>query len=81
MATTPDPTPGAPEHPQWFHNLVAHPHLRLQDGTTVTRQVARLATDDERAGGWPRCVEAFPPCADYQTETDRQIPTFLLGQP
>ena len=24
---------GAPEHPTWYHNLVAHPHVELQDGT------------------------------------------------
>ncbi|WP_286959577.1 nitroreductase family deazaflavin-dependent oxidoreductase [Arsenicicoccus sp. UBA7492] len=71
---------GAPEHPQWFHNLTAHPHLLLQDGSTVTRRVARLATDAEHAEWWPRCVEAFPPYADYQTKTDRQIPVFLLEE-
>lgn len=69
---------GAPEHPVWYHNLLAHPELLLQDGTETTRRVARLATQAEREQWWPRCVEAFPPYAEYAEKTDRTIPLFLL---
>ncbi|XVX18904.1 nitroreductase family deazaflavin-dependent oxidoreductase [Actinomycetota bacterium] len=72
---------GAPEDPQWAANLRANPDITVQDGTTVHDVRARLATDEERADWWPRCVAAFPDYADYQAKTDavgRTIPLFLL---
>lgn len=69
---------GAPEHPQWYYNLKAHPDITLQDGKTTTDVRAREISGDERAEWWKRCVAAFPPYAEYQTKTDREIPVFLL---
>lgn len=69
---------GAPEHPAWFHNITANPDVTVQDGTETFGARARLITGDERAQWWPRCVEAYPPYAEYQTKTDREIPVFLL---
>lgn len=69
---------GAPEHPQWFHNLVAHPDIDLQDGTETSLVRARELEGDERDAWWPRCVAAFPPYAEYQTKTGRLIPVFVL---
>lgn len=70
---------GAPEHPQWYHNLVAHPQVELQDGTTTLSMVAREVEGDERAAWWERAVEAYPDYADYQKRTDRTIPVFVLS--
>jgi hypothetical protein len=39
---------------------------------------ARELTGDERAQWWERAVAAFPPYADYQRKTARQIPVFVL---
>jgi F420H(2)-dependent quinone reductase len=69
---------GAPEHPTWYHNLVAHPHVELQDGTVKKEYDARQVEDDERAQWWERSVAAYPPYAEYQEKTDRQIPVFVL---
>lgn len=69
---------GAPQHPQWYYNLVAHPDVEVQDGTTVTPRRARLATPEEHEAWWPIAVAAYPPYAEYQTKTDRTIPIFLL---
>lgn len=69
---------GAPEHPDWFHNFVANPEVDLQDGATKASYAARVAEGDERAWWWERAVAAYPPYADYQTKTDREIPVFLL---
>ena len=33
---------------------------------------------DERAEWWKRAVEAFPPYAEYQQKTSREIPVFVL---
>ena len=69
---------GAPEHPTWYHNLVAHPHVELQDGTVKKEYDARQVEGDERAQWWERSVAAYPPYEEYQAKTDRQIPVFVL---
>lgn len=69
---------GAPDHPQWYFNLLAHPDLDLQDGTRTRPVRAREISGAEREAWWRRCVEAFPPYVEYQTRTDRLIPVFLL---
>lgn len=69
---------GAPSNPQWYHNLTAHPDVLLQDGTETSPVRAREISGAEREEWWPRCVAAYPPYAEYQTKTDRQIPVLLL---
>lgn len=69
---------GAPQHPVWYHNLVADPHVELQDGPVRQDMTARVAAGEERAEWWERAVAAFPDYADYQTKTEREIPVFVL---
>lgn len=69
---------GAPENPQWYASVVANPQVQLQDGTQVGDYTARLAQGSERRDWWARSVEAFPPYADYQVKTEREIPVFIL---
>lgn len=69
---------GAPEHPVWYHNLLAHPEVEIHDGTAHSDGVAREIHGTEREEWWARCVEAFPNYAEYQQNTDREIPVFLI---
>jgi len=70
---------GAPKHPVWYHNLVAHPDVvTLQDGPTVVDYDAHEATGDEKAEWWVRATAVWPAYDEYQTKTDRQIPLFVL---
>ena len=69
---------GAPAHPQWYYNLLAHPQVQLQDGPDTLDLVARELDGEERELWWKRAVEAFPDYADYQIRTDRRIPVFVL---
>ena len=69
---------GAPKHPVWYHNLVANPHVELQDGPVKKDYQAREVFDDERETWWGRAVDAFPDYASYQTKTERVIPVFVL---
>jgi deazaflavin-dependent oxidoreductase (nitroreductase family) len=69
---------GAPQHPLWYHNLTANPHVELQDGTVVEEYDAREVSGAERDEWWERAVAAFPPYAEYQENADRLIPVFLL---
>jgi deazaflavin-dependent oxidoreductase (nitroreductase family) len=69
---------GAPEHPQWYRNVLAHPDIELQAGTEAFTVRARELSGEEREQWWQRCVAAYPPYADYQKKTDRLIPVFVL---
>ncbi len=69
---------GAPEHPVWYHNLKANPHVELQDGAVKRDYLAREVSGDEKAIWWARAVETWPDYAKYQTRTDRVIPVFVL---
>jgi F420H(2)-dependent quinone reductase len=69
---------GAPAHPVWYYNFRADPRVQLQDGSVKQDMVAREVTGDERAEWWERAVAAYPPYAEYQQKTTRQIPVFVL---
>jgi len=69
---------GAPRNPTWYHNVVAHPEVELQDGPQKWDMVAREVHGAEKALWWERCVAAYPDYADYQLKTDRVIPVFVL---
>ena len=69
---------GAPEHPLWYYNLQADPHVEVQDGSGRWEMTAREVTGEERAAWWERAVAAYPPYAEYQQKTSREIPVFVL---
>lgn len=69
---------GAPKHPVWYYNLKANPRVELQDGQLRSDMIAREVTGEERAQWWERAVAAYPPYAEYQERTTRQIPVFVL---
>ena len=69
---------GAPTNPEWYHNIVAHPDVEVQDGPAARPFRARLVSGPERDQWWQRAVQAYPDYADYQRKTDRQIPVFVL---
>ena len=69
---------GAPKHPVWYHNIVKHPRVELQDGIATGDYEAREVFGDEKAAWWERAVAVWPDYADYQRKTDREIPVFVL---
>ncbi|MDO9356833.1 MAG: nitroreductase family deazaflavin-dependent oxidoreductase [Solirubrobacteraceae bacterium] len=69
---------GADQHPAWFNNLVAHPHVELQDRAERHDYIATIVEGDDRATWWERAVAVWPDYADYQAKTDREIPVFVL---
>jgi len=72
---------GAPAHPGWFHNLMADPTVLVQDGPEPWTAEARQISGDERAEWFQRGIDVFPPYAEYQAKTDREIPVFLATNP
>ena len=71
---------GAPTHPVWYHNLLAHPdEVTVQDGPAPFDVTLREVHGDERAEWWERCVAVFPNYAEYQAKTDRIIPVLIAS--
>jgi deazaflavin-dependent oxidoreductase (nitroreductase family) len=69
---------GAPKNPVWYHNVKADPQaVTIQDGPEPFDADVREVSGDERAAWWERAVAAYPPYAEYQTKTERQIPVFV----
>ncbi len=72
---------GAPSHPVWYHNLQAGPEaVTIQDGPDPFDAQVREVSGEERAAWWERSVAAYPPYAEYQTKTDREIPVFVASR-
>jgi deazaflavin-dependent oxidoreductase (nitroreductase family) len=71
---------GSPDHPLWYFNLKANPdEVRLQDGSQVFDVSVREVDGEERRQWWDRAVAAYPPYAEYQEKTQRQIPVFVTS--
>jgi proline iminopeptidase len=70
---------GAPDHPDWYKNLVANPTCRIQvakDGHTAR---ARTTSGDERTRLWAQLQKIYPPYDDYQRNAKgREIPVVVL---
>ena len=69
---------GAPDNPDWFHNLRAHPDVTVEIGTETLPMRARVTEGDEREHIWSRQKELMPGFAGYEANTSRQIPVVLL---
>lgn len=69
---------GAPAHPGWYRNLLAHPEVEVQVGTAKMKARARTASGEERAKLWQKALQFWPPYADYQQKTSREIPVVVL---
>src|SRR5262249_48811899 len=61
---------GAPKHPVWYLNLLADPHVTLQDGDRVIEMRAHTASPAEKKEWWPHATAAWPAYDEYQTKTD-----------
>jgi deazaflavin-dependent oxidoreductase (nitroreductase family) len=71
---------GAPTHPDWYHNLVAHPDVRIEIGTETRDVRARVAEGDEYERLWARQKQEMPGFADYEEKVAgaRRIPVVVL---
>ncbi len=69
---------GAPEHPGWYRNILANPDVEFQVGTRRMKAWARTAAGEERARLWEEALRFWPPYADYQRKTGREIPVVVL---
>jgi len=70
---------GYVKHPAWFHNLKAHPDVRVELRKEVRNVRAREAAGDERERLWKKAAKAWPDYERYQRRApDRKIPVVVL---
>jgi deazaflavin-dependent oxidoreductase (nitroreductase family) len=69
---------GSDDNPAWYLNLVEDPEVEVQVLADKFAGRARTATGEERSELWRLLVEHWPPYADYQAKTKREIPVIVL---
>jgi deazaflavin-dependent oxidoreductase (nitroreductase family) len=69
---------GAPRHPAWYHNLLAHSEVNVEYGTERFTAKAVVISGAERDRLFARQASIFPVFADYQAKTTRTIPVIAL---
>lgn len=69
---------GAPDHPGWYKNLAADPHVQVQVLDDRFAATARTAAGDERARLWQVMTAQWPAYDEYRQKTDREIPVVVL---
>jgi deazaflavin-dependent oxidoreductase (nitroreductase family) len=70
---------GDRRNPAWFHNLKAHPDVRVELRGGVRNVNARIAAGEERARLWKKAAQLWPDYERYQARVpDRQIPVVVL---
>jgi deazaflavin-dependent oxidoreductase (nitroreductase family) len=70
---------GAPEHPGWYKNLLAHPDVEVQVHDRVLAVRARTASAAEKKRLWPIMTAQWPDYDKYQAATPRDIPLVVLS--
>ena len=70
---------GAPDNPDWYHNLKANPETTIEylDDPNVPVRVVELE-GAERDRVWDRQKTEWPQFAEYEASTDRTIPVLEL---
>jgi len=69
---------GAPDHPGWYKNLLAHPDVSIQVRNETIPVRARTGTPDDKRRVWPSMTAQWPDYDKYQKATTRDIPVVLL---
>jgi deazaflavin-dependent oxidoreductase (nitroreductase family) len=69
---------GAPNNPDWYHNLKANPMVTVEIGAEKFKAKASLTSGDERERLFNQQAALLPVFNDYRKKTTRQIPVFVL---
>ena len=69
---------GADTHPDWYHNLVAHPDVNVEVGAETYAATAVPVAGAERDRIYTEQARRYPGFAEYQQKTQRVIPVVEL---
>ena len=71
---------GAPKHPDWYHNLVANPDVKVEVGTEQFDALATITDEPERTELYSQMEATNPAFTEYKSKTDRVIPVITLSR-
>ncbi len=71
---------GAVNHPDWYHNLVAHPQVTVEARGETLAATATVTAGAERQHLWDMVVAQYPSFSEHQAKITRQIPLILLSR-
>jgi len=69
---------GYAHHPDWYHNLVAHPDAMVELGSERFPVRATVAAGPERQRLFDQMAAKMPFFAGFQQDLPRQIPVIIL---
>ncbi|GAA4719887.1 nitroreductase family deazaflavin-dependent oxidoreductase [Nocardioides conyzicola] len=69
---------GAPDNPDWYHNLKANPDATIEVGDDTLDVRAEELPRAERDEKYAQQAALYPGFADYEKKTDRVIPVLAL---
>lgn len=72
---------GAPRNPAWYYNVAAHPdRVRIEVGGRNVPVTAVQLHGQEREAAWRAITSASERFAEYQEQTDRELPIIRLSE-
>ncbi|GAB3420151.1 PNPOx family protein [Flindersiella endophytica] len=70
---------GAAKNPAWYYNLAAHPdQVEIELAGQSISVTAEQLHGAEREQAWQQIIAASPRFAQYQEQTDRELPVIRL---
>ncbi len=69
---------GAPTSPDWYHNLVANPGVRVEVGDETYEAEATVLAGEERDRLYAQQAALYPVFIEYEQKTTRKIPVVAL---
>jgi len=69
---------GEPTHPDWYHNLLAHPEATVEVGGETFPVRTEVAQGAERRRLFDQQAAQMPFFAEYERTTPRIIPVVIL---
>ncbi len=69
---------GAPTHPNWYHNLKAHPEVTVEIGGERFKARAREASDGDYERLYQNHAAKMPAFNEYRKKANRKIPVMVL---
>jgi deazaflavin-dependent oxidoreductase (nitroreductase family) len=71
---------GAPNHPDWYYNLLAHPDVQVEIGDDTFPVHAAATSGTERRRLYDQQAAQYPVFKEYEAKTTREIPVFVLSR-
>jgi deazaflavin-dependent oxidoreductase (nitroreductase family) len=72
---------GAPDHPDWYLNLMANPQTTVEVGADTIAVTARETSGDERERIWTQQKKNMPGFAEYEVSAAPRVIPVVVFEP